>query len=150
MCAVWLFLQVKYVHMLNATMCATTRAICVVLENNQTDEGVVVPEVLRKYMPPGKLPPSPSLLPSLSHSLSLPPSLSNSSCAHFSSTPLSLAHFYILLLKVWTSSLSLWSQLQLMKRQLRSRRSRWLAKRNQLKQNKHNKSIMYKLCMYIY
>ena len=39
--------------MLNATMCATTRAICVVLENNQTDEGIVVPEVLRKYMPPG-------------------------------------------------------------------------------------------------
>ena len=46
-------LQVEYVHMLNATMCATTRAICVVLENNQTDEGIVVPEVLRKYMPPG-------------------------------------------------------------------------------------------------
>ena len=46
-------LQVEYVHMLNATMCATTRAICIVLENNQTDEGIVVPEVLRKYMPPG-------------------------------------------------------------------------------------------------
>ena len=39
--------------MLNATMCATTRAICVMLENNQTDEGIVIPEVLRKYMPPG-------------------------------------------------------------------------------------------------
>ena len=50
--------------MLNATMCATTRAICVMLENNQTDEGIVVPEVLRKYMPPGTL--------SLSFSLSLP------------------------------------------------------------------------------
>ena len=48
-----IFLQVEYVHMLNATMCATTRAICVVLENNQTDKGIVVPEVLRKYMPPG-------------------------------------------------------------------------------------------------
>ena len=39
--------------MLNATMCATTRAMCVILENYQTDEGVIIPEVLRKYMPPG-------------------------------------------------------------------------------------------------
>ena len=36
--------------MLNATMCATTRVICSVLETNQTEEGVVVPEVLRQYM----------------------------------------------------------------------------------------------------
>lgn len=41
--------------MLNATMCATTRTICAVLENNQTDEGIVVPDVLKKYMPPGKM-----------------------------------------------------------------------------------------------
>ena len=40
--------------MLNATMCATTRVICSVLETNQTEEGVVVPEVLRQYMPPSK------------------------------------------------------------------------------------------------
>ena len=40
-------------HMLNATMCATTRTICVILENYQTEEDIVVPEVLRKYMPPG-------------------------------------------------------------------------------------------------
>ncbi len=39
--------------MLNATMCATTRCICAVVENFQTDEGIVVPEVLRPYMPPG-------------------------------------------------------------------------------------------------
>ena len=45
--------QVDFVHMLNATMCATTRTICVILENYQTEEGIVVPEVLRKYMPPG-------------------------------------------------------------------------------------------------
>lgn len=45
--------QVDYVHMLNATMCATTRVICAILENNQTDAGVVVPEVLRPFMPPG-------------------------------------------------------------------------------------------------
>ena len=45
--------QVDFVHVLNATMCATTHTICVILENYQTDEGIVVPEVLRMYMPPG-------------------------------------------------------------------------------------------------
>jgi len=40
----------SYVHMLNATLCATERTICCILENYQTDEGVVVPEVLRPYM----------------------------------------------------------------------------------------------------
>ncbi|XP_037271682.2 seryl-tRNA synthetase [Rhipicephalus microplus] len=44
--------QTEYVHMLNATMCATTRVICAILENNQTDEGVIVPEALRPFMPP--------------------------------------------------------------------------------------------------
>jgi len=39
-----------YVHMLNSTLVATTRAICAILENYQTDEGVIVPEVLRPYM----------------------------------------------------------------------------------------------------
>jgi len=38
--------------MLNATMCATTRVICAILENYQTEEGVTVPDVLRQYMPP--------------------------------------------------------------------------------------------------
>ena len=37
--------------MLNATMCATTRVICAILENFQTEEGVVVPEALRPFMP---------------------------------------------------------------------------------------------------
>ena len=37
--------------MLNATMCATTRTICAILENYQTEDGVLVPEVLQKYMP---------------------------------------------------------------------------------------------------
>ncbi|VBB17940.1 hypothetical protein YASMINEVIRUS_403 [Yasminevirus sp. GU-2018] len=41
----------RYVHMLNATMCAVTRMICVILENYQTVNGIVVPECLRKYMP---------------------------------------------------------------------------------------------------
>lgn len=40
--------------MLNATMCATTRTMCAILENYQTDDGVVVPEILRPYMPPRK------------------------------------------------------------------------------------------------
>jgi seryl-tRNA synthetase len=38
--------------MLNATMCATTRAICAILENYQTDAGILVPSVLREFMPP--------------------------------------------------------------------------------------------------
>ncbi|WEW56299.1 Cytosolic seryl-tRNA synthetase [Emydomyces testavorans] len=40
-----------YVHALNATLCATERALCCVLENYQQEEGIVVPEVLRKYIP---------------------------------------------------------------------------------------------------
>ncbi|XP_078500341.1 serine--tRNA ligase, cytoplasmic [Lissotriton helveticus] len=45
--------KVDFVHMLNATMCATTRAICAILENYQTDDGIVIPEKLRDFMPPG-------------------------------------------------------------------------------------------------
>ncbi|KAK2184982.1 hypothetical protein NP493_248g00013 [Ridgeia piscesae] len=45
--------ETEYVHMLNATMCATTRVICAVLENYQVEDGVIVPEVLRPFMPPG-------------------------------------------------------------------------------------------------
>ncbi|KKK15969.1 hypothetical protein P175DRAFT_0504437 [Aspergillus ochraceoroseus IBT 24754] len=41
----------SYVHALNATLCATERTLCCVLENYQTAEGFVVPEVLRKYIP---------------------------------------------------------------------------------------------------
>ena len=37
--------------MLNSTMCATTRAICAILENYQEEDGIVVPEVLRPLMP---------------------------------------------------------------------------------------------------
>ncbi|OQS00478.1 seryl-tRNA synthetase [Achlya hypogyna] len=40
----------KYVHLLNATLCATTRTICCILENNQTPEGVRVPDVLVPFM----------------------------------------------------------------------------------------------------
>lgn len=41
----------KYVHCLNSTLSATQRALCCILENYQTDDGLVVPEVLRKYIP---------------------------------------------------------------------------------------------------
>jgi glyceraldehyde-3-phosphate dehydrogenase/erythrose-4-phosphate dehydrogenase len=40
----------KYVHALNCTMTATERTICCILENYQTESGLVVPEVLRNYM----------------------------------------------------------------------------------------------------
>ncbi len=38
-------------HMLNATMCATTRVICCILENYQTEEGIEIPPALRPFMP---------------------------------------------------------------------------------------------------
>lgn len=37
-------------HMLNGTLCATQRTLTCILENYQTEEGVVVPEVLRPYV----------------------------------------------------------------------------------------------------
>uniref|UniRef100_A0A1I7YZ78 serine--tRNA ligase n=1 Tax=Steinernema glaseri TaxID=37863 RepID=A0A1I7YZ78_9BILA len=43
--------DVDYVHMLNSTMCATTRVLCAIMENYQTEEGVTVPEALRPFMP---------------------------------------------------------------------------------------------------
>ena len=42
--------DVEYVHMLNATLCATERTLCCILENYQTEEGLVIPEVLRPYV----------------------------------------------------------------------------------------------------
>jgi len=42
--------KAEYCHMLNATMCASTRVICCILENNQTEEGILVPELLRPFM----------------------------------------------------------------------------------------------------
>ena len=40
----------RYVHCLNSTLCATERALCCLLENWQTAEGLVIPPVLRPYM----------------------------------------------------------------------------------------------------
>lgn len=34
-------------------MCGTTRTICAILENYQTEADIVVPEALRAYIPPG-------------------------------------------------------------------------------------------------
>ncbi|KAJ5888882.1 hypothetical protein N7495_008923 [Penicillium taxi] len=44
-------LKKSYVHALNATLCATERTLCCVLENYQREDGIEVPEVLRKYIP---------------------------------------------------------------------------------------------------
>merc|ERR1719195_437653 len=41
----------EYCHMLNGTMCAVTRVICVLLEINQTETGIKVPEILKQWMP---------------------------------------------------------------------------------------------------
>ncbi|TPX42517.1 serine---tRNA ligase [Synchytrium endobioticum] len=40
----------KYVHCLNSTLTATERTICCILENYQTETGVIVPEALRPFM----------------------------------------------------------------------------------------------------
>lgn len=39
-----------FVHMLNATLCATERTMCCILENYQTPEGFRVPKVLQPFM----------------------------------------------------------------------------------------------------
>ncbi|KAI9513447.1 serine-tRNA ligase [Russula earlei] len=39
-----------YVHMLNGTLCATERALCCLVENYQTPEGLRIPEALQPYM----------------------------------------------------------------------------------------------------
>jgi hypothetical protein len=42
--------KAHFVHMLNSTLCATSRVICAILENYQTDKGIKIPEVLRPYL----------------------------------------------------------------------------------------------------
>jgi seryl-tRNA synthetase len=37
-------------HTLNATACATQRTMTAIIENHQTDQGIMIPEVLRDYM----------------------------------------------------------------------------------------------------
>ena len=48
------YVQVDYVHMLNGTMCATTRVICAILETHQEETGVRVPQALAKFMSDGE------------------------------------------------------------------------------------------------
>ncbi|BES97693.1 seryl-tRNA synthetase [Nesidiocoris tenuis] len=43
--------QTDYVHMLNATACAVTRVICAIMETYQTEDGILVPPVLRQFLP---------------------------------------------------------------------------------------------------
>jgi seryl-tRNA synthetase len=40
----------RYVHMLNSTLCATSRVICCILETYQDEHGVNVPAVLQPHM----------------------------------------------------------------------------------------------------
>ena len=40
-----------HVHMLNSTLCAVTRVICILLELGQTECGVRVPGPLQPFMP---------------------------------------------------------------------------------------------------
>jgi len=40
----------EHPHMLNGTLCAVTRTMCCIAEHYQTEEGVVIPEVLRPFM----------------------------------------------------------------------------------------------------
>jgi seryl-tRNA synthetase len=40
----------EYVHMLNATLCATERTMCCIVENYQTPEGLRIPTVLQPFM----------------------------------------------------------------------------------------------------
>jgi seryl-tRNA synthetase len=42
--------KAEYVHMLNCTMCATTRTLCCIVENHQTKDGVEIPKVLQPFM----------------------------------------------------------------------------------------------------
>lgn len=41
----------QYVHCLNSTLCATERTLCCLMENYQTEDGLRIPEPLRKYLP---------------------------------------------------------------------------------------------------
>ncbi len=40
----------EYVHMLNSTLCATTRTLCILCELGQTDTGIKVPDVLVPFV----------------------------------------------------------------------------------------------------
>ncbi|MFB6147574.1 MAG: serine--tRNA ligase, partial [Candidatus Nanohaloarchaea archaeon] len=37
-------------HTLNATACATSRIMTAIIENNQTEKGIRIPDALKEYM----------------------------------------------------------------------------------------------------
>jgi len=39
-----------HVHLLNSTLCATSRTLCCIFENYQTPTGIIIPPVLRPYL----------------------------------------------------------------------------------------------------
>ena len=40
----------EFVHCLNSTLCATERTMCCIVENYQTENGLIIPEVLQSYL----------------------------------------------------------------------------------------------------
>lgn len=40
----------QYVHLLNSTLTASERTLCCILENYQTDKGIIIPDVLKPFM----------------------------------------------------------------------------------------------------
>jgi len=55
-----------FVHTLNSTAIATSRAITAIIENNQEDDGrVLIPEILRKYLEPIEIAPKEYLTPNI-------------------------------------------------------------------------------------
>jgi len=56
--------KMRYPHTLNSTAIPTSRAICAILENLQTEDGrVLIPKILRKYLEPYDLAPKEEILP---------------------------------------------------------------------------------------
>ena len=41
--------KIKYVHMLNCTLCAVQRSLCCIVENYQDGDKIIVPDVLKPY-----------------------------------------------------------------------------------------------------
>jgi seryl-tRNA synthetase len=42
----------NHVHMLNSTLTASERTLCCILENYQTEKGIIIPDVLKPFMEP--------------------------------------------------------------------------------------------------
>jgi seryl-tRNA synthetase len=56
--------KMRYPHTLNSTAIPTSRAICAILENFQTEDGrVLIPKILRRYLEPYELAPKDEIIP---------------------------------------------------------------------------------------